>query len=79
MQEILDIVDENNTVVGIATKDEILKKNLIHRGVVVFLFDSKHKIFIHQRTENKMIYPNMWNMTLGGSVASGESFLEAAI
>lgn len=78
MQEVLDVVDENNTVVGKAAKDEVLKKNLIHRGAVIFLFDSKHRIFIHQRTKNKRIYPNMWNMTLGGSVVSGESFPEAA-
>ncbi len=78
MPEVLDIVDENDNVIGTATKDHILKQNLIHRGVVIFIFNSKGEIFVHKRTADKKIYPNMWSMTCGGSAVSGEDFLEAA-
>ena len=78
MAEILDIVDENNKIIGKTTKDQILKENLIHRGVVIFLFNKKDELFVHQRTNNMIIYPGMWSMTLGGSVVSGENFLKAA-
>lgn len=79
MLERLDIVDENNNIVTTATRNNILKHNLIHRGVVIFIFNSKGEIFIHKRTANKKIYPGMWNMTCGGSVVSEENFFKGAI
>ena len=76
--ELLDVVDEDNNVIGTATKKEVLDKNLIHRGVVIFVFNSKGELFVHKRTADKIIYPSMFDMTCGGAVKSGEEFDDAA-
>ncbi|MFH1565364.1 MAG: NUDIX domain-containing protein [bacterium] len=78
MPEILDIIDENNNVIGKAAKEDVLKQNLMHRGVAIFVFNSKREIFVHKRVANKIIYPSMWDMTCGGGVISGEDFLAGA-
>ena len=78
MEEMLDVVDENDKVVAVKSKSEVMRRALLHRGVVVFVFDSKNRIFVHKRTASRKIYPGMWHLAVGGSVQSGESFDEAA-
>jgi len=46
MQEFLDIVDEENEVVGAAPIDEIYSKRLNHRIVHVMIFNDKGEIFL---------------------------------
>lgn len=78
MPEMFDIVDENNNVIGKAARENVLKQNLIHRGVVIIVFNSRGEIFVHKRVASKKIYPSMWDMFCGGGVISGEDFLTAA-
>lgn len=44
MLEILDIIDENNNVIGKATRDDILEKKILHRGVAIVVFNSRGEI-----------------------------------
>ena len=76
--ELLDVVDENDNVIGQEIKKDVLGKLLLHRGVVIFIFNSKGEIFVHKRTADKIIYPSMFDMTCGGSVQSRETFDKAA-
>ena len=39
-EEILEIVDNDNQVIGTAGRSEIHKRHLMHRAVHVFLFNS---------------------------------------
>lgn len=78
--EIYDIVDENDNVIGKATRKEIHKNNkLIHRSVMFFIFDKKGRIFVNQRTKNKEFYREYWAITFGGHVNSGETYEEAVV
>ena len=78
MFEILDLIDENENIVGKTTKDNAMKKLLLHRVVSAFVFNSKREIFVHKRTMSKNIYPGMYDMTCGGAVQTGESCKKAA-
>ncbi len=74
----MDVIDEDNNILGQASRKEIRAKNLLHRGVAIMVFNSKNKIFVHQRTSTKNIYPSMWDLFAGGGVDAGETYEEAA-
>jgi len=78
MKEVLDIVDAHDNIVGKADRAEAHKKGLLHRGVQVFVFNSKGEIYIQQRSLNKDCFPGFWEASLSGHVQSGESCHEAA-
>lgn len=77
--ELFDIVDENDNVVGKATRGEVHKnKNLIHRSVGVIVFDKKGRVFLQQRSATKDTDPLKWTISASGHLESGGSYEEAA-
>jgi isopentenyldiphosphate isomerase len=78
VEEILDLVDENDNVIGKITKPEMLKNKLLHRGTAIFVFNSKGEIYVHKRVKNKKIYPGYYDISFGGSVKSGETYEKGA-
>ncbi len=79
MTEIYDVVDEDDKVIGKATRKEVHTKNLIHRSVLFFIFDKKRRILITQRTKNKEFFKEYWSIGLGGHVLTGESYDDAVV
>jgi len=79
MKEYLDIVDENNKVIGKADWDETRQNNLLHRGSAILIFNSKKELFIHKRSKQMRKYPNLFSTVVGGGVSSGESYDDNAI
>ncbi len=76
--ELVDLVDEVNRVVGQATRWEVRRFNLLHRGVGIICFNSKGQVYVHRRTPTKDVFPDLYDMFVGGVVASGESYEAAA-
>jgi len=79
MDELLDTVDEDDHVIGKATRKEVHNKKLIHRSVMFFIFDKNKRVLVTQRTKTKDMFPEYWSITLGGHVDSGESYDEAVV
>lgn len=77
--ELLDIVDEHDQVVGQALRGEVYARRLRHRCVFVLARDAAGQIFVHRRTANKLVFPSMYDMFVGGVVGAGESYDEAAL
>lgn len=77
--ELMDVVDEKDTIVGKATQEEIYEKELGHRIVHVLLFDRKGRMALQRRSKNDAFCPNHWSTAVGGHVRSGESYEEAAL
>jgi mutator protein MutT len=78
MQEMLDVVDEKNEVVGSAPYDEVYDKRLNHRIVHVVIFNDKGEIFLQQRSAKKNFCPGHWVTSAGGHVQKGETYEQAA-
>ena len=76
--EFLDIVNEQNEVVGKASHDEIYEKKLPHRIVHVLIFDKDGKLALQLRSKQKSFCPQHWSTPVGGHVQSGETYEEAA-
>jgi isopentenyldiphosphate isomerase len=77
--EILDIVDENDKVIGFASRDEIYKKFLRHRIVHVLIFNDENKMALQKRSAKVSFCPCHWSTAVGGHVQSGETYEEAAL
>lgn len=77
--EILDIVDENDVVVGRAPRGEATARGLTHRCVFIEARDADDRIFVHRRTATKLVFPSHYDMFVGGVVGAGESYDEAAL
>jgi len=77
--ELLDIVDERDRVVGRAPRREAAARRLRHRAVAVRVRDGEGRIFVHRRTADKLVYPSLYDPTVGGVVGAGESYDEAAL
>jgi len=77
--ELIDIVDEDDTIVGKSLKHEAHKNKLLHRSAIFFIFDKKGRIFVNQRSDSKHFFPGYWSICFGGHIGSGETYEEAAI
>jgi len=79
MMEWLDIVDENDIVIGRAPRDQIHAQNHFHRASHVILFNSHGEVFVQLRSMNKDNSPGLWDTSAAGHVDSGESYLDCAV
>lgn len=77
--EIVDVVDENDNVIGKSTKGEVNSNpSLCHREIAVLIFDEQNKVLIQQRSRLKKNNPLVWIISVAGHVPSGMTYEEAA-
>ncbi|MEM2183393.1 MAG: NUDIX domain-containing protein [Candidatus Bathyarchaeia archaeon] len=72
------VVDENDEVVGWASRSECHRKGLIHRSVYVIVLNDRGEVFLQRRSMNKDLYPGLYACSATGHVEYGESYEEAA-
>ena len=77
--EIYAVVDEEDRVIGKATREEIHRKGLLHRSVHIFVFNRVGQLYIQKRSMNKDMYPGCWDSSASGHVDFGESYETAAV
>ncbi|MEW1772347.1 NUDIX domain-containing protein [Streptomyces sp. NPDC086777] len=77
--EILDIVDENDQVIGVSPRGEAYARGLRHRCVFIQARDAAGRVFVHRRTATKLVFPSLYDMFVGGVVGAGESYDDAAL
>jgi isopentenyl-diphosphate delta-isomerase type 1 len=78
-EETFVVVDEDDEIIGKASRTECHEKGLIHRSVMFFVFDEQGRILVTKRTQNKDFFPGYWSIALGGHVHSGETYEEAVV
>src|SRR4051794_12828358 len=78
-EEWLDIVDEQDRVIGRETRRIATAQRLRHRCVFIFVRDGRGRVFVHRRTDTKLVFPGRYDMFVGGVVGAGESYDEAAL
>jgi isopentenyldiphosphate isomerase len=77
--EIVDVVDDADRVIGQATRRDIRRYNLRHRSVYVLVFNTRGELFVHERTPNKDVYPGYRDVAVGGVLRAGEDYATAAV
>ena len=78
-QELLDVVDEDNRVIGVKTRGEVHLKGLMHRSVHILVFNSVGDLFLQKRSMNKDNDPGLWDSSAAGHLDSGEDYRGCAI
>ena len=77
-EEMFDVVDEQDRVIGQAPRSEVHAKKLLHRAVHIFVFNSEGKLLIHRRSATKDEYPLCYTSSASGHVSAGETYDECA-
>ena len=71
----IDRVITNRVII----RGDDIPKNLYHLVVHVCIFNAKNQMLIQQRQSFKEGWPNMWDVTVGGSAIIGENSRQAAM
>jgi isopentenyldiphosphate isomerase len=72
--ELVDVVDDGNEVVGVVPRRTVKDENLLHRCTYVFVLNAAGELYVHRRTETKDVYPGFYDVGAGGVNAAGESY-----
>ena len=76
--ELFDLVDESDRVVGTASRGVVHAAGLRHRAAHVLAFDIKGRLFLQRRAFSKECSPGLWDTSAAGHLASGEDYATAA-
>jgi isopentenyl-diphosphate delta-isomerase type 1 len=76
--ELFNVVDEHDQVVGEAPRREVHAKNLLHRAIHVIIHDHQGHLFLQKRSRAKDTFPGCWDSSCSGHVDAGEDYLAAA-
>lgn len=80
MEELFDVLDEKGNYTGkVETREKCHREGLWHKAVVTFIINSKGQVLLQKRSPNKRMWPNMWDVTAGGHVLTGEFGFETGI
>jgi len=78
-EEILDIVNENDEVIGQGTRKEIHEKGLLHRVVDIWFYNKKGQVLLQKRSLKKDNSPGLLGFSVGGHVEAGASILDTVL
>jgi len=79
IKEKLEVVDENDNVIGFETREKIHREGLLHREIHIWFITPKGEIIFQHRAKNKDTYPDKLDATVGGHVEPNTSYEETAV
>ena len=78
-EELFDVVDSEDEVIGTATRGEVHARDMIHRAVHVFVFNKRGDLLLQKRSSLKDRHPGVWDSSVSGHLDSGEDYAAAAV
>jgi isopentenyl-diphosphate Delta-isomerase len=78
-EEIFDVVNERDEVVGQNTRREVHARGLWHRAVHVLVFNARGEVFLQKRSLKKDIAAGKWDSSASGHLDSGEDYDACAV
>ena len=77
-EELVAIVDRDNSPIGAVSRRIMRQQQLIHRACYILVFNRQGELFIQMRTRSKDIYPGYWDLAAGGVVSLASAKLDGA-
>ncbi len=77
-EELFDLVDEHDAVIGQLPRSQVHAEKRLHRAVSIFVLNSRGELLIHRRSTTKDEYPSLFTSSALGHVTSGETYDETA-
>lgn len=78
-EEIFDVVNERDEVIGQCPRSEVHRRGLRHRAVHVLVFNGRGEIFLQKRSMSKDTFPGVWDSSASGHLDTGEDYDACAI
>lgn len=81
MEELVDIYDRitGEKTGKIISKNKAHEEGIWHSAIhIIMLSKDKSKVLLQKRCASKKLYPNMWDITVGGHISAGEDSLVSA-
>jgi isopentenyldiphosphate isomerase len=78
-EEIFDVVNERDEVVGQAPRSEVHAKRLLHRAVHVLVFNAAGEVFLQKRSMSKDTAKGQWDSSASGHLDAGEDYDACAV
>jgi isopentenyl-diphosphate Delta-isomerase len=77
--ELFDVVDANDVVIGQAVRGEVHARKLLHRAVSIFVFNTRGELLLQLRSSTKDEFPDCYTSSASGHLDSGEDYETAAV
>ena len=77
-EDIFDIVDERDEVIGQERRSVVHRQGLLHRAVHILLQNAAGQVFLQRRSPLKDLNPDCWDSSCSGHLESGEDYDFAA-
>jgi len=78
-EEIFDIVNERDEVIGQRPRREVHQLGLWHRAVHILVFNARGEVFLQKRSMLKDTAKGKWDSSTSGHVDSGEDYDTSAV
>jgi isopentenyl-diphosphate delta-isomerase type 1 len=78
-QEIFDVVNERDEVVGQLPRRIVHANGHRHRAVHVLVFNSRGQVFLQKRSMTKDTFPGAWDSSASGHLDCGEDYDACAV
>jgi isopentenyldiphosphate isomerase len=76
--ELFDVVDAQDRVIGRASRREVHARRLRHRSIHVLVFNAAGQVFLQKRAQAKDSCPGTWDSSCSGHLDAGEDYDAAA-
>ncbi|MFE0674123.1 NUDIX hydrolase [Streptomyces sp. NPDC058867] len=77
-EELVERVDAEDRALGTASRWEAVREGWLHRVATVVCRDTQGRFLVHRRAHQLTRFPGHYELGVGGAVAVGESYEEAA-
>src|SRR5471030_872287 len=79
VEEIFDVVNDRDEVIGQQTRGEVHRLGLKHRAVHVLVFNVRGELFLQKRSLKKDTFPGAWDSSASGHLDHGEDYDACAV
>ena len=72
--ELIDVINEKDKVIGQEWKSKCHKEGLLHRVGAVFIFNDKGQLLLQKRAAKKSLGKNLYDYSASGHIGLGEGY-----
>lgn len=77
--ELFDVVDVDDRVIGKERRGEVHRRGLPHRAVHILVKRANGDLFLQRRSADKDTHPLKWDSSASGHLDAGEDYATAAV
>jgi isopentenyldiphosphate isomerase len=78
-EEIFDVVNDKDEVIGQRTRSDVHRLGLMHRAVHIIVFNKNGDVFLQKRSMSKDRQPGLWDSSASGHLETGEEYDDCAV